>query len=135
MRFATIASLFAAAASAAPAVLSAVSARAEYGCTVNLEPNVEKPADSGEIILFAIINKWTSTSTSTSFSSNYLDARNTVSAPYYVVFLAGAIPGYESDAEMAAVLDTWVGTWLRGGDEPAYTTNSGDYMVTSVVCT
>ncbi|KAM3068747.1 hypothetical protein ACMFMG_010920 [Clarireedia jacksonii] len=110
-------------------------AKAEEGCRVYLESNLAKPADSGEIILYGILKYFHATADVTSVSSDCCNWANTVSAPYSVLFYPNVEEGYESDAELEAVLDPWIGTYIRSeSTTPDSDTNTGDYLVTYVVC-
>lgn len=46
------------------------------------------------------------------------------------MFKANMIPDYLSEDSIAAVLETWMGTYLVGGEAPA----ADDYAITKVTC-
>ncbi|CAJ2504859.1 Uu.00g122530.m01.CDS01 [Anthostomella pinea] len=126
MRF-SIVSVLALAASVQ--AMPAVSPRSETGCRVALKATLAKPQKAAEDILLYSMSKWTKSTGTSDFSSNYMDTKNTTAAPYSIVFKANMIPGYETDAEIRAVLDTWVGTYIIGGE-----TAQNNWEVTGVAC-
>ncbi|KAI1343722.1 hypothetical protein F5Y15DRAFT_411581 [Xylariaceae sp. FL0016] len=89
--------------SARPAII----ARAEYGCQVNLDPTDATPSAPGENILLHSMSKWAKSTDTSYFTSDWLNTSQTTSSPYSITFLAGDIPGYTTNAEIKAVLDTW----------------------------
>ncbi|KAI1352077.1 hypothetical protein F5Y01DRAFT_98699 [Xylaria sp. FL0043] len=100
------------------------------GCRVALTPTASNPQNAASNILYSTLSKWTSSTNSLYFSSNYLDTRNTTKAPFSVMFKANMIPDYQSEDQIAAVLDTWMGTYLIGGETPV----ADDYAITAVTC-
>jgi hypothetical protein len=73
--------------------------------------------------------------TGTNPNQNCCNWLNTTAAPYSVTFYDNEEVGYETDAELEAVLDTWVGTYLYSrNSEPDLSYNGQDYLVTSVSC-
>ncbi|GME64840.1 hypothetical protein GTA08_BOTSDO07415 [Neofusicoccum parvum] len=133
MRFTLAAPLAALAlsASAAPAVVARSSTS---GCTVSLESTMTTPASPAENILMKTMIKWNNSTSGSGFSSSYCNWGNTTKAPFSVFFYADTIPDYETTDELAAVLDTWVGTWLVSSNSTPASGRPGDYNVTAVTC-
>ncbi|KAI0431844.1 hypothetical protein F5Y09DRAFT_176392 [Xylaria sp. FL1042] len=100
------------------------------GCRMDLVPTLSQPQNAASKILYSTLSKWTSSTNSLYFSSNYLDTRNTTKAPFSVMFKANMIPDYQSEDQIAAVLDSWMGTYLIGGATPV----ADDYAITGVAC-
>ncbi|KAI8952752.1 hypothetical protein F4801DRAFT_203646 [Xylaria longipes] len=100
------------------------------GCRVDLAPTLNPPQNAASNILYHTLSKWVKTTSTTYFSSDYLDTRNTTKAPFSVTFKANVIPNFQSDDELSTVLNTWLGTYLVGGASPA----RDDYVVTGVTC-
>ncbi|KAI1424394.1 hypothetical protein F5Y12DRAFT_715341 [Xylaria sp. FL1777] len=100
------------------------------GCRMSLTPTLSQPQNAASNILYSTLSKWVTSTNSLYFSSNYLDTRNTTKAPFSVMFKANMIPDYLSEDSIAAVLDTWMGTYLIGGATPAH----DDYAITQVKC-
>ncbi|KAI0525559.1 hypothetical protein F5B22DRAFT_642570 [Xylaria bambusicola] len=100
------------------------------GCRVSLSPTLDQPQNAASNILYSTLSKWTKSTNSLYFSSSYLDTRNTTKAPYSVMFKANMIPDYHTEDSIAAVLETWMGTYLVGGETPA----KDDYVITKVTC-
>ncbi|KAI0533547.1 hypothetical protein GGR58DRAFT_506227 [Xylaria digitata] len=99
-------------------------------------PNTPKlfRAGGGEIQLthefLGTLSKWVNSTQSLYFSTSYLDTRNTTKAPFSVVFKDNMIPDFQTTDSIAAVLNTWVGTYLVGGATP----KPDDYAITGVSC-
>ncbi|KAI3324914.1 hypothetical protein HD806DRAFT_458965 [Xylariaceae sp. AK1471] len=100
------------------------------GCRVALTPTLNQPQNAASNILFHTLSKWSRSTGSTYVSSDYLDSRNTTSAPFSVTFKSHMIPDFQTGDELSAVLDTWVGTYLVGGATPVH----DDYAITEVTC-
>ncbi|KAI1357363.1 hypothetical protein F5Y08DRAFT_168619 [Xylaria arbuscula] len=116
----------------AVAVEGAVLQARDTGCTVNLEATTDTPSGAGEIIAYGSINRWVAATGLLPFSSTVVDYSGSLAEPYSFKYKANAITGYETDAEIEAVLSTgWVGTYLRGVDSPAENT---DFLITSYSC-
>ncbi|KAI1260385.1 hypothetical protein F5Y18DRAFT_432333 [Xylariaceae sp. FL1019] len=124
----SIVPLMAFAAMAQGAVLEA---RAFSGCTIQLESTVAEPSGAGELIDYGILNKWVASTGSTDISSAYFTG--TTQAPFSVSFPTNTIAGYETNEELEAVLDPWVGTYLWGGATPDED-NLEDFLITAVDC-
>ncbi|KAI8624329.1 hypothetical protein F5Y19DRAFT_480707 [Xylariaceae sp. FL1651] len=103
---------------------------ATSGCRVSLAPTLAQPQNAASNILFHTLSKWVNSTGSSYMSSDSLDTKNTTEAPFSVLFKANAIQDFQTDDEMNAVLDTWVGTYLVGGAAPA----QDDYAITGVTC-
>ncbi|KAI1363438.1 hypothetical protein F5Y08DRAFT_340623 [Xylaria arbuscula] len=100
------------------------------GCRISLSPTASQPQNTAQNILYNTLTKWTESTKSLYFSSKYLDTKNTTKAPFSVMFKANMIPDYLSEDSIAAVLDTWMGTYLAGGATPA----ADDFAITKVTC-
>ncbi|KAI1171230.1 hypothetical protein F4777DRAFT_566128 [Nemania sp. FL0916] len=100
------------------------------GCRMDLAPTLTQPQNAASNILYHTLSKWASATDSSYASSNYLDTQNTVKAPYSVTFKADTIPDFQSTGSISAVLDTWIGTYLIGGNSSA----KDDYAITGVTC-
>ncbi|GAP84052.1 hypothetical protein SAMD00023353_0601750 [Rosellinia necatrix] len=100
------------------------------GCRVDFAPTLSKPQNAASNILYHTLSKWVKTSETTYISSDYLDTRNITKAPFSVLFKSGMIPDFQSTDEIRGVLNTWVGTYLVGGDTPV----NDDYAITGVTC-
>ncbi|GAW17301.1 hypothetical protein ANO14919_067570 [Xylariales sp. No.14919] len=100
------------------------------GCRVDLAPTLPQPQNAASNILYSTLSKWVKSTGALYFSTSYLDTRNITKAPYSVLFKANMIPDFQTEDSIAAVLDTWVGTYLVGGQAPS----SDDYSITAVTC-
>ncbi|KAJ8126990.1 hypothetical protein O1611_g6647 [Lasiodiplodia mahajangana] len=115
----------------APAVQGAVLQPRDSGCTVNLEPTRNPPSGAGEVITFGSIGKWSKATGGGSAYSNWIDYSGSLKAPYSFKYKANAIPGYETNAKISAVLSNgWIGTYLSGGDTPTFS----DFLITGYSC-
>ncbi|KAJ2988807.1 hypothetical protein NUW58_g3786 [Xylaria curta] len=126
MRFSMITLGFAAAA-AQGAVIQA----RDSGCTINLQPTLNLAPGAGEIITYGSINRWSQATGGGYATSAWIDYSGSLKAPYSFKYKANTIPGYETIAQIRAILSNgWVGTYLRGGATAAY----GDFLITSFSC-
>ncbi|KAF2963109.1 hypothetical protein GQX73_g10475 [Xylaria multiplex] len=100
------------------------------GCRVDLAPTLAQPQNAASNIVFSTLSKWVNSTQSLYFSTSYLDTRNTTKAPFSVVFKDNMIPDFQTTDSIAAVLNTWVGTYLAGGATP----KSDDFAITGVNC-
>ncbi|KAI1296996.1 hypothetical protein F5Y03DRAFT_370235 [Xylaria venustula] len=115
----------------AAAAQGAVLQARESGCTVNLEPTQNPPSDAGEIIAYGSVGRWAD-ATNGSSTSAWVDYSGSLAAPYSFEYKANTIPGYETNAEIEAVLSNgWVGTYLSSGTT---TPNDNDFLITSYSC-
>ncbi|KAI1130971.1 hypothetical protein F5Y10DRAFT_99847 [Nemania abortiva] len=114
----------------AAAVNGLPAAPTSSGCRVALAPTLSQPQNAASNILYHTLSKWTNSTKSLYFSSNYLDTSNTTKAPFSVMFKADMIPDFQSTDSISSVLDTWIGTYLVGGATPAH----DDYAITGVTC-
>ncbi|KAI0977141.1 hypothetical protein F4678DRAFT_455285 [Xylaria arbuscula] len=130
MRFITVAIASVGFAAVQGLPLTADDNNSPVGCVLALAPTLSQPQNSASNILYSTISKWSTTTQSSYFSSNYLDTRNTTKAPFSVMFKANMIPDYQTEAQLATVLDSWTGTYLIGGATP----KPDDYAITGVTC-
>ncbi|KAI3328666.1 hypothetical protein F4824DRAFT_482948 [Ustulina deusta] len=124
MRFSMITLGFAAAAQ------GAVLQTRDSGCTVNLKPTLDPPSGAGEVIAYGSLGRWNK-ATGQPVTSTWIDYSDSLKTPYSFKYKANAIPGYETNAKISAVLSSgWVGTYLNGGKTAVH----DDFLITSYSC-
>ncbi|GAP90923.1 hypothetical protein SAMD00023353_5100440 [Rosellinia necatrix] len=115
----------------ATAVQGAVIQAREGGCSVALEPTQNPPSKAGEYIAYGSLIRWSKATGGGDATSNWVDYSGSLATPYSFKYKANAIPGYETNAQIKAVLDDgWVGTYLSGETPP----RSNDFLITDISC-
>ncbi|KAI0439034.1 hypothetical protein F4803DRAFT_67829 [Xylaria telfairii] len=115
----------------ATAVQGAVIQARDSGCSVSLEATQSPPTGPGEIIAYGSLTRWSKATGGGSATSKWIDYSSSIKAPYAFKYKANTIPGYETNAQIEAVLSSgWVGTYLMGGDSPI----NSDFLITGYSC-
>ncbi|KAI1309782.1 hypothetical protein F5Y03DRAFT_347356 [Xylaria venustula] len=113
------------------AVQGAVLEARDTGCSVYLTATTDA-FGAAETIEIGSLNRWVDATGLLPFSSSMIDYTGSLAPPYSFKYKANAIPGYETDAEIEAVLSNgWVGTYLLGIDTPE---EYLDFLITSYSC-
>ncbi|KAI0424104.1 hypothetical protein F5Y09DRAFT_154177 [Xylaria sp. FL1042] len=114
----------------ATAVQGAVIQARDSGCAVNVQPTLNPPSGAGEVITYGSLRRWQH-ATGQAVTSAWIDYSGSLAAPYSFKYKANTIPGYETNAQIKAVLSKgWVGTYLTGGATAEY----NNFPITNYSC-